>query len=79
MHFREKSLFLKSLSIDFPVIVLPSPAERIARITDGDDLQTVMFKIHFKHHNRILVLEGKPTIDVDAFLTFLEGELPPVI
>jgi len=52
-----------------------SPIERIKRITDGDDLRIVVFKLLFKLHNRILVLEGSPEITVNQFLTFLEGEL----
>ena len=54
---------------------LPTPTERIATITSGNDLQTIIFKMLFKLHNRILVLERRPTVSVSKFLTFLEGEL----
>jgi len=53
----------------------PTPAERIATITGGSDVQTVMFKMLLRLHNRVLTLEAKPTISVSEFLTFLEGEL----
>ena len=52
-----------------------SSPERIKRIVDGDDVRSVIFSMIFKLHNRVRVLEGKPTISVTQFLTFLEGEL----
>lgn len=55
--------------------LLNSSEERIKRITEGDDLRIVFFKMIFKLNNRTLGLEGKPTISVSQFLTFLEGEL----
>ena len=62
--------------IDFRNPPPPTNSERIQVITGGSDLQIVMFKMLFRLHNRVLVLESKPTIDTAAFLTFLEGELP---
>jgi len=53
----------------------PTKAERITQITGGNDLQRLMFKLFFKLHNRLRVLEGKPLTTVDQFLTLLESEL----
>jgi len=50
-------------------------AERITRITEGDDLQKVVFKMFFKLNNKVRALEGKQPLTVNQFLTFLEGEL----
>lgn len=52
-----------------------SNSERIKRVTEGSDLNIIIFKMIFKLHNRVLTLESKPTITVLEFLTFLEQQL----
>lgn len=52
-----------------------SKPERIKRITEGDDLKIVVFKMIFNLHNRSRIQEGQLPITVDDFLKFLEGEL----
>jgi len=56
-------------------IFFNSPVERIKRVTEGNDINIVMFKLFFKSHNRTLMLENKPIIRVSEFLTSLESEL----
>lgn len=53
----------------------PTPAERVANITGGNDLVVVIFKMIFKLHNRMLAQEGQPPKTFAEFLIFLEGEL----
>ncbi len=53
----------------------PTKAERIARITGGDDRTEVLFSLVFKLNNRVRVLEGKAAITPTQFIEFLEGEL----
>ena len=66
----------QTVSVDFPVIVPPTDAERIDSAFPQTDTARVIFEALFELVNRVIALEGGVAIDRIQLKTWLKNKLP---